>query len=97
MVEMVDGLDEETIASSGMSREAIFIPTQYPGPFSPLLLRFWTYCYSDLDTRVMCEELLQAAQSDPELLKLLRDQTTQELDTHMKKESDAAAEPVVQI
>ena len=37
------------------------------------------------------------AQGDPELLKLLRDQTTQELDTDIKKESDAAAEPVVQI
>ena len=58
-------------------------------------------CYacgrSPLTLDVRWEELLQAAQADPELLKLLRDQTTQELDTDIKKESDAAAERVVQI
>ena len=43
------------------------------------------------------EELLEAVQGDPELLKLLRDQTTQELDTDIKKDSDAAAERIVQV
>ena len=43
MVEMVDGLDEKIVASSGMSREADFIPTQHPCPFLPRLLRLWTF------------------------------------------------------
>ena len=52
MVEVVDGLDEAALASTGMSRE----------------------------------ELLEAAQDDPELLQLLQDQVSQD-DTEMKKET----------